>query len=76
MGVTKILFYFINLDERGEFSADIRERRDGDSLVEIDTEYAQFLHDEGVDLKSVTSIWNYFRTLGDIPGDSILTRGN
>lgn len=78
MNKPKVLFYFINLDERGEFYADIRDENDN-SLVEIDTEYAEFLSDEGVVLKghgALTSIWNYFRTIGDIPYNSVLTKGN
>lgn len=70
-----ILEYYINLNERGEFYADIRNA-EGVSLVEIDTEYAGFLSDEGVIVTNVTSVWNYFRSIGDIPYCSILTRGN
>ncbi len=74
---TVLLMYFINLNERGEFNADIRLDNDnGQSIVEIDTEYAQFLSDERVDLKSTTSVWNYFRSIGDIPYNSILVKGN
>ncbi len=74
---TQVLYYFINLDERGEFSADIRTGETcGVSLVEIDTDYAQFLSDERVDLRNLTSVWNYFRSIGEIPINCILTKGN
>lgn len=77
MNKPKVLFYFINLDERGEFYADIRDdETGGKSLVEIDTDYAQFLSEEGVNIRNVTSVWNYFRTIEMIPYNSILTKGN
>lgn len=70
-----ILKYYINLNERGEFYADIRDENET-SIVEIDTEYAEFLSNERVNLQNVTSIWNYFRSIGMIPMNSILTKGN
>lgn len=71
----KVLKYYVNLDERGEYFADIRDENEN-TLLEIDTEYAQFLTDENVKLHNLTSVWNYFRSIGMIPGDSILTKGN
>lgn len=71
----EVLEYYVNLDERGEFYADIRNKK-GETLVEIDTEYAQFLTDERIRLDNMTDIWNYFRTIEMIPYNSILIRGN
>lgn len=71
----KILKYYVNLDERGEYYADIRDENEN-TILEIDTEYAQFLSDENVKLHNLTSVWNYFRSIGMIPCNSILTKGN
>ncbi len=67
--------YYVNLDERGEYYADIRDENET-TIVEIDTEYAQFLSEERVKLDNMTSIWNHFRTIGMIEYKSILTKGN
>jgi hypothetical protein len=69
------LYYYINLDERGDFNADIRDENDH-SIVEIDTEYAEFLSDEGVNLRDIRSVWAYFSALGDIPKRAVLLKGN
>jgi sulfur relay (sulfurtransferase) DsrC/TusE family protein len=71
----KIFEYYINLDERGEFYADIRDKSEK-SVVEIDTDYAHFLSDERVNLKNVTQIRDYFRSIGLLPNDAILVKGN
>jgi len=71
----KIFEYFINLDERGEFFADIRNDQ-GETILEIDTDYAQFLTEERVNLKSLWSVSSYFKLLGDIPKEAILKAGN
>lgn len=71
----KVWKYYCNLDERGEYFADIRDEKEN-TILEIDTDYARFLSEERVNLKNITSIWNYFRSIGDIPNDVILTKGN
>lgn len=76
MKTAKIFYYFINLNERGEFYADIRDDIDR-TLIEIDTEYAEFLAEvQRVNLLNTTSVWNYFRSIGDLPSRSILVAGN
>jgi hypothetical protein len=70
------LFYFINLDERGEFYADIRIGESGKSIVEIDTDYAQFLSQERVNVRDVHSVEAYFKDLGDILKGERLLKGN
>ncbi len=69
----ELLYYWIHLDERGEFFATI-ENKAGDELVKIDTEYAQFLADEGVKLHNTTSLWKYFRSMEIIPQQCIVTK--
>lgn len=71
----RILKYYINLDERGEFYADIRDENEK-TILEIDTEYAQFLSDEGVKLHSVLSVREYLRGLGDFGLSDILVKAN
>ena len=71
----KIYKYYINLDERGEFNADIRDENET-TIVEIDTDYAQFLSEERVKLHNVTSVWNHFRSIGMIEQHSMITKGN
>lgn len=72
---TEKFYYYINQDERGEFNADIRDEND-QSIVEIDTEYAEFLSNEGVRLHDIRSVWAYFGALGDIPKNGVLLKGN
>ncbi len=71
----KTYYYFTNLNERGEYYADIRNEA-GDTLIEIDTEYAQFLKDEDVNVSNLLQVWRYFRDLGDFEKNSELVKGN
>lgn len=73
--MVRVLEYYINLDERGEFYADIRTQS-GESIIEIDTDYAQFLSDEGVKLHNATSLREYFRLLGDLTLSDVLVKAN
>lgn len=71
----RIYRYFINLDERGEFYADIRDASDN-TVLEIDTDYARFLSDERVNVYNVSSLLFYFQSIGDLPQDAFLFKGN
>jgi len=63
--------YHINLDERGEFSSDVRNPATEQSIFEIDTETLSSLVEDGFlsHGRDIAGLFNYLGMHGLISGD-------
>jgi hypothetical protein len=71
--------YFINLDERGYFNADVRDPDTGETIFEIvDMENAQELIEDGFlsTVHDAAEIGDYLEELGIINEEDIVIEGN
>ncbi len=70
--------YFINLDERGEFYADVRDPDTGDTIFEITTPDATELVEDGFvkNLHDAAEIESHLIYLGVIEPDDEVIKGN
>lgn len=59
------LFYYINQDEQNEFSASVRDVS-GKTVFSIDTTYALYLAQNGVDVRCAKSVLHYVYFLNDL----------
>ena len=69
--------YYVNLDERGEYYADIRDGQDN-TVWEVNTEGMSELIDDGFmnHKDDLSSLEAYLIEVGIFPKDSGLTKGN
>jgi hypothetical protein len=71
--------YFINLDERGYFNADVRDPDTGETIFEIvDIEHANELIEDGFlsTVHDAAEIGDYLDELGIINEEDIVIEGN
>jgi hypothetical protein len=69
--------YYINLDERGEFYADVRDPN-GETIWVINTELAQELNEDGFlqDPRHAGDVGLYLKDIGILPDMAELKRAN
>lgn len=67
--------YYINLDERGEFYADLRTPK-GKTIAEIRTDDLEYLYDIRVDARSALHIEQFYKNAGIIKATDSVIKAN
>jgi hypothetical protein len=68
--------YFINLDERGEFNADVRDSK-GKTIFEIDTDTAVYFNQDRImrSSRDIDGLAIHLKEMGVISQDSRIVAG-